>query len=96
MTLEIDSEFEDTMSRTLNQLRSEALRLSAESRARLATTLIESLEGGAERVEREIEAMWADEAEQRLRQHEAGEVEAVPANEVLAEIRQRLRDKRTA
>jgi len=96
MTLEIDSESEDTMSRTLNQLRSEALRLSAESRARLATTLIESLEGGAERVEREIEAMWADEAEQRLRRHEAGEVEAVPANEVLAEIRQRLRDKRTA
>ena len=84
------------MNRTLEQLRSEALRLPMEGRARLAATLLESLEGGAERVEREIEEMWANEAEQRLRRHEAGEVEAVPATEVLADIRQRIRDKRTA
>jgi len=84
------------MNRTLEQLQVEVLRLSAEGRAKLAAILLESLEGGTERVEREGEEMWAAEADQRLIRHEAGAVGAIPADEALADIRRQLRDKRTA
>jgi len=39
------------MSRTLDELQSEMLRLPAEARARLASTLLESLEAGTKRLE---------------------------------------------
>jgi len=83
------------MSRTLDELQSEMLRLPAEARARLASPLLESLEEEPDRLEHEIEEMWAKEAEQRLRRYEAGEATAIPVHEVLADIRQRLRDNRT-
>jgi hypothetical protein len=84
------------MNRTLEQLQVEVLRLSAEGRAKLAAILLESLEEGSERAEREVEEMWAAEAEGRLIQHEAGAVEAIPADEALADIRRQLRAKGTA
>jgi len=69
---------------TLTDLESEALRLDARSRARLAERLLGSLDDLSEA---EIEELWLDEAERRERAWDAGEVEGVPAEQVLRELR---------
>ncbi len=71
----------------LKSLQREALNLDAKSRAELAERLLESLDTLSEE---EISNLWADEAERRLAEYRAGRSEAVPADEVLREARQRL------
>jgi len=68
----------------ITELESEALRLDARSRARLAERLLGSLD---ELSETEIEELWLDEAERREREWDAGEVEGIPAEQVLRELR---------
>jgi len=70
---------------TIEQLRSEAFKLPHHERARLARELIESLDDDAE-----LERMWYEEAERRLREIESGDAELIPAEEVFAEARARL------
>jgi len=53
--------------------------------ARLAERLIASLDEDAE-----VEEAWATEVRQRLEAFEKGEIEAVPAQEVLEEARRRI------
>ena len=67
-------------------LESEILKLPTHERARLAELLISSLDE-----EDEIAAAWVDEAERRYQQLLAGEVEGVPAEDVLARLRASLR-----
>jgi putative addiction module component (TIGR02574 family) len=69
---------------TLADLEPEALKLDPDARARLAATLLESLE---EPPGTEIEALWYDEAERRDRELDEGRVTAIPAEEVLAELK---------
>ena len=64
-----------------------ALGLSAEARADLALRLVESLE---DVVDDDADEAWATEVTRRLRAYDAGQVEARPAEDVLAEIRARL------
>jgi putative addiction module component (TIGR02574 family) len=71
---------------TIDQLESEALKLPTGQRARLAQVLITSLDEDTE-----IERAWEDEAERRYQRYQAGEMEAVPADEALAEVRSELR-----
>jgi putative addiction module component (TIGR02574 family) len=77
-------------SRPLDEIQAEALDLPRTNRARRAARLIESLDEDV--VEDPAEAAEAREAEiaRRLEAHRAGELEAIPAEEVLREARRRL------
>lgn len=61
--------------------------LSQKERARLALKLIESLDPGTDE---DAEELWLDEAEKRLAEYDAGEIESLPVNDVISEIKSRL------
>jgi len=73
------------MNETLQALESAALLLPAHERARLAQRLLASLD-----IDPEVEAAWADEVRRRLEDWEKGRTEEIPAEEVLAQVRDRL------
>ena len=74
------------MAHSLTDVEKDALRLSAEDRARLAVRLLSSLEGTTESPE-QIEKLWISEAERRFRELRDGVVQGIPAREVFAELR---------
>jgi putative addiction module component (TIGR02574 family) len=76
------------MAHSLPEIEKDALRLSAEDRARLAVRLLSSLEGAAESPE-EVEKLWIAEAERRFQELRDGVVQGIPAQEVFAEFRNR-------
>ena len=79
------------MSLPVAQVQAAALGLEPQQRAKLAALLIESL-GDDEAVdEQAIERLWLDEVKERCRQIDAGEVELVPADQVLASLRARAK-----
>jgi putative addiction module component (TIGR02574 family) len=70
------------MSLTIEQLKAEAMKLSPEDRADLADWLWLSVASCEE-----VKVPWDAEIERRIRQLESGEVESIPAEVVLAELR---------
>ena len=74
------------MSRDLKDIAAEALELPPSSRAELASRLLDSLDDLSEA---ENEQLWAREAERRYAEYKAGNIEAVPAEEVFARLRSR-------
>lgn len=74
------------MAHSLPDVEKDALRLSAEDRARLAVRLLSSLEETAESPE-DIEQLWIAEAERRFQQLRDAVVQGLPAREVFAELR---------
>ena len=74
------------MAHSLPEIEQDALRLSAEDRARLAVRLLSSLESATESPE-EIEKLWIAEAERRFQELRNGVVQGIPAQEVFAELR---------
>jgi putative addiction module component (TIGR02574 family) len=70
---------------TIEQLEAEAMKLPHGARAHLAERLISSLDEDSE-----VEQAWEEEAERRYQQYLAGEMEAIPAADALAEIRAEL------
>lgn len=74
------------MSRDFKDIAAEALELPLTARAELASQLLESLDG---LTEAENEQLWAEEAERRYAAYKAGEIKAVPADEVFARLRSR-------
>ncbi|HUO06755.1 MAG TPA: addiction module protein [Phycisphaerae bacterium] len=72
------------MTLTIDQLREQALRLPAASRAQLAEQLAESL---ADADGDETRKLWAAEAIRRRNEVRSGAVQAVPGEQVLAEVR---------
>ncbi|HVS00347.1 MAG TPA: addiction module protein [Thermoanaerobaculia bacterium] len=72
---------------TLTDLEAEALKLRPDARAKLAASLLHSLE---DLKEEEIEELWLDEAERRNREIEEGTLSEIPAEEVFREVRARL------
>jgi len=64
---------ENPMATTLEQIQAQAMKLSVEERAELADRLWTSLAR-----QDEIDRAWAEEIERRVRQLDAGEVEAIP------------------
>ncbi len=74
------------MAINFEQIEAEALSLPIEDRARLAEHLIASLDAGAE-----TEQAWAKEIERRLQMLDSDAVKSIPASEVFAEIRDRLK-----
>ncbi|HEY3028036.1 MAG TPA: addiction module protein [Pyrinomonadaceae bacterium] len=69
---------------TLEQLTEEALRLPVASRILLADKLVESLD--FEELD-EIQRLWTAEAIRRRDEIRSGQVQAVPGEEVLDEVR---------
>ena len=63
-----------------------AMQLGKASRARLAKKLLVSVDE-----EDEIESAWGEEAERRVREIDAGEVELIPGDQVMDEIRSLLK-----
>ena len=74
------------MSSQLEVVETEALKLSAEDRARLADRLLSSLSDDAE-----VEEAWAVEVERRIAAIESGRVQLVPAPEAIARARAALK-----
>ena len=75
------------MPRKLEEIETEALKLSARSRAILARKLLESLEPAAETAN---ERAWYDEAERRERELDEGKTDTIPAREVLRRLRSEI------
>ena len=74
------------MSSQVEVLEAQAMKLTAEERARLADRLIASLTENAE-----IEEAWATEVERRVAEIEAGRAPVVPAADAIARARDALK-----
>lgn len=75
------------MSRSLDEVVHEALLLPADLRAILADRQLDSLSSSDQD---KRDALWAAEAEARAQQIESGEVEALPGERVMKELRDRV------
>lgn len=71
------------MSASLKKIEEQAKALSAEERAKLAESMLESLHAPVS----EIEAAWAEEIERRVAAFDRGEIPAYAAEDVFAEAR---------
>jgi putative addiction module component (TIGR02574 family) len=76
------------MSSSTRKLDEQVAGLSQKERARLALKLIESLDPGTNE---DADELWLDEAEKRLSKYDAGEIESRPVNDVISEIKSKLR-----
>lgn len=72
---------------TTAKLTEEILSLPCEDRIRIVETILESLNAPDDK---NIEQAWAVEAERRIDDLNAGQVQSIPSAEVFADIRQRL------
>jgi putative addiction module component (TIGR02574 family) len=73
---------------TVDEIRSQALQLSAEERELLAVTLLGSLASADEQAA--IDAEWAREIQSRSDAYRAGKIETFDAEESIARVRQQL------
>jgi hypothetical protein len=71
-----------------SNIEEQAARLPHRARARLALTLIESLDPGKDE---DAADLWLDEAERRLEEFDQGAADAMDADAALAEIERRLK-----
>ena len=69
------------------QILQSALSLSPDDRVEIAESLILSLD---EQRAADIEAAWVEEIKRRIESIEKGQVELIPAHEVMREMRERL------
>lgn len=75
------------MAASFNEIEEQAQALAAEDRAKLAETLLQSLQTPLS----EIEAAWAQEIEERIAAFDRGETQAYAAEDVFAEARRLTR-----
>lgn len=75
------------MTKLAKEIIAAALKLPASERAVLADELLHSLD----KADPEIDALWAKEAEERLAAYDRGEIEALDADKVLADLRERFK-----
>jgi putative addiction module component (TIGR02574 family) len=68
------------------ELETEALKLPADERERLAIRLLSNVESRLE-----FEAEWIEEVERRARELDEGAVETIPADQVIRDALDRLR-----
>ena len=79
------------MSAVLDELKAQVLKLSPPDRDELLSALIASLDGEPEGTPGEIARAWDEEIARRIAQLDSGEVETVPFEDVMAELRAKLR-----
>ena len=75
------------MAASFKEIEQQAQALAAEDRAKLAETLLESLQAPLS----EIETAWAQEIEERIAAFDRGETQAYAAEDVFAEARRLTR-----
>lgn len=75
------------MIRSTEEVISEVMSLPPDARAILADRLLMSLDSPRRE---EIDILWAEEVERRVRQIETGEVKPIPGEDVFKEIRDDL------
>jgi putative addiction module component (TIGR02574 family) len=75
------------MATSFKEIEQQAQALAAEDRAKLAETLLESLQTSLS----EIETAWAQEIEERVAAFDRGETQAYAAEDVFAEARRLTR-----
>lgn len=75
------------MSAVFEQLKAQALKLSASERDELLRALIASIDGQGEDTPEAVARVWDEEIERRIADLEAGETGSIPAEQVFAEIR---------
>lgn len=75
------------MSNSLEEIEEQARMLSAEERAKLAESMLESLCSPLS----EIESVWSEEIERRVALFDRGEVPSYPVEDVFAEARRLAR-----
>ena len=75
------------MATSFKKIEQQAQALAAEDRAKLAETLLESLQTPLS----EIETAWAQEIEERVAAFDRGETQAYAAEDVFAEVRRLTR-----
>jgi putative addiction module component (TIGR02574 family) len=78
------------MSARFDDLARQASALSREEKERLVRALIEELDASPDGTGEEVARPWAEEARRRFDEYLRGEVQAIPAEEVMAEARSRL------
>ena len=76
------------MARSVEELESEIRSLSADERMHLLRDLIADLDGA---MEADVERAWLEEAERRYKDLKDGLVKPIPAEEVFARARARLK-----
>ncbi len=76
------------MAANFDDIMKDALSLPPGARAMLAEHLLESLDAEAQK---RIDALWAEEAERRLKEIEDGVVTPIPGEEVMNRLRARYR-----
>jgi putative addiction module component (TIGR02574 family) len=79
------------MTFTVEQIRTEALRLSAEDRARLAGELIESLDEIDEVDQAAVDAAWREEVRRRIQDSSKGNIELLNGDDFMLKLRQRFK-----
>ena len=80
------------MAQSLGELEKDALNLSAEDRARLAVSLLLSLEEMGEDPA-EVEKLWVAEAKRRAQEIDDGSSIGIPASDVLAGLKSKYQEK---
>ncbi len=75
------------MTKAGNNVLKEAMSLPLDIRAELVDQLLKSLNSP---VEKEIDRLWADEAERRVKEIKEGKVKAIPGEEVFRNLNKRL------
>jgi len=75
------------MATTVEQLAKQAMDLPAESRARLADLLVESLDANELG---QIDRLWIEEAQRRRDEVRSGRVETIPGDEGIRKVRDAL------
>ncbi len=76
------------MSSSNRNLEDQVRDLPQKDRARLAMSLIESLDPGTDE---DAEALWLDESEKRLKDYDTGKTQSRPVSDVIAEIKSGLK-----
>jgi len=80
------------MSAILEDLKARALKLSPADRDDLIRTLIASVDGKPEGTPEAISQAWNEEVARRVADLDAGRTTGIPAEQVLAEIREMIAD----
>ncbi len=79
------------MGNMIEELEAQALKLTPQERSELAHRLIVSLDGEPEDTPEAIAKAWDEEIARRMADMEAGRTEWIPADQVMREVRERIR-----